>query len=267
MDGSKTPEIVPFSVGQQSQRSAANEQSAPAGEWPMLPPIDGVVIAWNDVLVDTSSWRHWLQRVLRQRGFELMGEELWTLWGVGEVDVFAGRRSFSSALIAFLQSLGIEEGDARELTAAVWGQMAQWDAEARLFPQAAALLRRMKSSSLRTVVLADTVYDRELFLDRFSGTGIFDLVEAVCLSRESGFALPEAGAFAAAWNALGIAPTRTAFIARRRADLETAQRLGMAAIGVSGRLASGPFYRASSLAEIGDWLLDPARRRGMSAAG
>ncbi|RMF91415.1 MAG: hypothetical protein D6741_16100 [Planctomycetota bacterium] len=266
MDESKVPEVVPFHFPGASD--APTERTASSADArPLLPPVDGVVIAWNDVLVDASSWRRWLQCILRQRGFDLATDELWALWRVGEVDVFAGRRSFSSALIAFLQSLGLEEGEARELAAAVWGQTAQWDAEVRLFPQAADFLKLLRSGGLRTVVLADSVYRRETFVDRFSATGVFDLIDAVCLSRESGFALPEAGAFAAAWNALGLPPTRTAFVARRRDDLEAAYRLGMVAIAVSASPVSGPFYQASCLTEVGDWLLAPGSRRGESAAG
>ena len=130
-------------------------------------------------------------------------EQQWARFAAGEVDFLTQRRDRTRV---FLGSPGLTDTEADD-----WFQryLTHYESAWSLFPDVLPVLDSLADSH-RHAVLSNsslTVQDRKLRV-----LGVHDRFEAILCAAELGVSKPDAGAFAAACDALGLAASEVAYV-------------------------------------------------------
>jgi putative hydrolase of the HAD superfamily len=195
---------------------------------------EGLLDGYESVEVALARWRR-------------ITDRHWERFGAGEISFEGQRRDRVRDFVG--QALTDAEADA-------WFQryMAHYEAAWALFPDVLPALDALAASH-RHAVLSNsslTVQDRKLRV-----LGVHDRFEVILCAAELGVSKPEAGAFLAACDALGLAPREVAYVGDHpEIDARGAAAAGLLSVWIDrgGAYATvdppaGP-HRIASLAEL-----------------
>ncbi|MYU21866.1 HAD family hydrolase [Streptomyces sp. SID8352] len=226
-------------------------------------PIEAVVWDIDDTLFDyTTADRRGMREHLAAEGllagYDSADEALarwreitdrqWARFAAREVDFVTQRRDRTRV---FLGSPGLTDAEAD-----AWFDryVTHYEAAWALFPDVLPVLDDLAASH-RHAVLSNsslTVQDRKLRV-----LGVHDRFEAILCAAELGVSKPEAGAFLAACDALGLAPDRVAYVGDHpEIDGRGAAEAGLLSVWIDrGGRSAGPeapsgHHRIASLAEL-----------------
>lgn len=111
-----------------------------------------------------------------------------------------------------------------------------WEVTVRHDPAAGPVLTALRARGLRTGLLSNTHWPRELHERWLADAGLLDLLDARVYSSDLGHMKPHPEAFRAVLQAVGVAPERAVFVGDRlRDDVSGAQALGMRTVHLTGR--------------------------------
>jgi len=112
---------------------------------------------------------------------------------------------------------------------------AQWDPHTYTDPEAAPLLRELRSRGIRIGVLSNTMWPRSAHQRVFERDNVADLIDGAVYTREIPWTKPHPEAFRAAMKAVGIDdPASCVFVGDRPFDdIYGAKRAGMRAVLVA----------------------------------
>ncbi|MBO0838709.1 MAG: HAD family hydrolase [Actinobacteria bacterium] len=110
--------------------------------------------------------------------------------------------------------------------------VAAWEPHTFTDPDAADLLRHLRSSGIRVGVLSNTMWPRSWHEDVFRRDGVLDLIDGAVYSSEIDWTKPHPEAFRAAMAAVDVPdPARCVFVGDRPFDdVHGAQQVGMRAV-------------------------------------
>jgi putative hydrolase of the HAD superfamily len=201
-------------------------------------PLEAVVFDWGGTLSEfveaelVDAWRLAARHIAPDREDELTArlveieEAYWATTSTHQ-------RSFTLAdlVAAGTQHLGIDVGEAL-LEEAALRHLDAWTPHIRHDADAAPTLTRLRTLGLRIGLLSNTHWPRsfhERFLER---DGLAELIDARVYTSELSFQKPNAAAFRAALDAVGVEdPAAAVFVGDRPwDDISGAKRVGMRAV-------------------------------------
>ena len=143
------------------------------------------------------------------------------------------RTEYSSGrLEEMLVGLGVATDHPR-LDAALTAYHAWWEPHTWIDPDAPELLKALRDNGFKVGVLSNTIWSREHHERVFDRDGVLHLIDGAVYSSEIAFTKPHPQAFHAAAAAVGVDPTRVAFVGDRPfEDVHGAQQAGMRAVFV-----------------------------------
>ena len=156
------------------------------------------------------------------------------------------------ALDFALETLGIADSALRDRLMDLYATL---DA----FPEAAAVLSRLKAAGLRTAILSNGT--PALLRSAVEHAGIAHLLDAVCSVEEVGVYKPHPRVYQLAVDRLGVAREHISFQSSNAWDAWAASAFGMRVVGCnryaqrSERLPGNPDHEISSLSELPALLL------------
>lgn len=116
-----------------------------------------------------------------------------------------------------------------------------WDRAVDHDPAAAGVLQHLKGRGLKTGLLSNTHWPRELHERWLREAGLLEHLDVRVYTSDLTHMKPHPEAFRALLSALGVAPERAVFVGDRvRDDIAGAQGAGMRAVLLTGRHPDGP---------------------------
>lgn len=113
---------------------------------------------------------------------------------------------------------------------------AAWEVTVAHDPAAVPVLTALRERGLRTGLLSNTHWPRELHERWLADAGLLELLDARVYTSDLGHVKPHPEAFRALLHALGVEPARAVFVGDRlRDDVSGAQALGMRTVHMTGR--------------------------------
>ncbi|CAN5458561.1 hypothetical protein BH23ACT6_BH23ACT6_00590 [soil metagenome] len=130
-----------------------------------------------------------------------------------------GRTEHHSATLEQIVAAGARNADVA--VAAVATAQAQqayqqaWEPHTYTDPQAAPLLRWLRTEGIKVGVLSNTIWSREYHRDIFDRDGVLDLIDGDVYSSEIDWVKPHSEAFHAAARAVAVSPQRCVYVGDR----------------------------------------------------
>lgn len=111
-----------------------------------------------------------------------------------------------------------------------------WDVTVRHDPAAVRVLTELRARGLRTGLLSNTHWPRDLHERWLAEAGLRDLLDVRLYTSDLDHVKPHPEAFRALLEAVGVAPERAIFVGDRiRDDVSGAQAVGMRTVHMTGR--------------------------------
>lgn len=192
--------------------------------------FSGLIFDIGDTLFDATPWRRWLTVRLRLLGAEITYPELVTRWEVLLVDVYRGRAEYWQRFGELLASLDITGEPAETLIEQARECGQEVVRSRRLFDGVAATLKVLKAMGVRVAALSDTESTAEKVRRGLDALGIVRYFDAVLTSVDIGYVKPQAEAYLAAANAIGLTVAQCAFVGHDTEELAGARAAGMFAV-------------------------------------
>ena len=153
-----------------------------------------------------------------------------------------------------------------------------WELTVEHDPAAVPVLTALKERGLRTGLLSNTHWPRELHERWLADAGLLELIDVRLYTSEMTHMKPHAEAFRALLDAVGVPPVRAVFVGDRlRDDVSGARAVGMRTVHLTGRPVEGwdvvpdaELATLDGLVELVDAWRRPAtghRAQGASGAG
>jgi putative hydrolase of the HAD superfamily len=115
-----------------------------------------------------------------------------------------------------------------------------WEPTVAHDPAAAAVLTALRERGIRTGLLSNTHWPRELHERWLSDAGLLDLLDVRLYTSDLGHMKPHPEAFRALLDAVGVEPARAVFVGDRlRDDISGAAAVGMRTVHMTGRPVEG----------------------------
>ena len=205
-------------------------------------PVRAVLFDWGGTLsqaveVDLLDMWRAAARVLAPDDPEpvaaalLAAEEQW--W---RESLAAGDRSGTTEQL--VRSVALETH--LDVTAALRAYHDAWEVTVAHDPAAAPVLQALKERGLRTGLLSNTHWPRELHERWLADAGLLDLLDVRLYTSGMTHMKPHPEAFRALLDAVGVQPSRAVFVGDRlRDDVSGAQAVGMRTVHLTGRPVEG----------------------------
>ena len=183
--------------------------------------LSAVIFDWGGTL---TPWHviDGLQAWSVAHGDQAVGQRL----HAAETAVWATSRDEhrSGSLTDILAAAGVDHNDELIARYDQW-----WDQHTVTDPQAAPMLRALRSRGLRIVVLSNTIWTRARHESIFERDGVLDLIDGAVYTSEIPWTKPHPEAFRAALDAVGLDdPSRAVFVGDRPFDdIHGARSAGM----------------------------------------
>lgn len=197
----------------------------------------GTLSEWVDV-VPAEMWRAGAQ-TLRPDDHELLAATLLEVENEFWQSAFEGGESSSTTALLVAETirrLRYRHTD-EEVAACIAAYLAAWEATFAHAPDAVAVLTELRSMGIRTGLLSNTHWPRDLHDSALEKDGLLHLLDARVYSSELPVMKPHPEAFQALLDAVGVSdPSRAVFVGDRpRDDISGAKAAGMRTVLISDR--------------------------------
>ena len=193
--------------------------------------LAGLIFDIGDVLFDATPWRRWLAEALRGLGVDITYGQLVSKWESLLADVYAGRAEYWRRFDELLASAHLAAPHRTELTRAARAKGKAVQRERKLFDGVGETLADLHGRGVRLAALSDTESHEPKVRRSLRSLGVERFFDAVIASVDTGWVKPNRRVYAAAAEALGLAPGSCGFVGHDDDELAGARSAGMTAIG------------------------------------
>ncbi len=214
--------------GERAERLVCSDHTA------VIAPPDGLLLDMCNILYDETAWRRWVLQLLLRLGLHTNYRSFFRVWDREYLaDVNRGHRDFREAFEAFLRSAGLARGLIDEVEAACQSRRHQLETNIRPLPGVKTALKRLHSSGMVLGAINNSDRSAPELRDRLKHLGIDQHFTAVVSSIDLQQAMPHPAPYRAAMKALGLPPSKMAFVSHDTAELVGAAELGMSTIALN----------------------------------
>lgn len=190
--------------------------------------VVGLIFDLDDVLFDDTFWSRWLFRLVRRLGAGSSYETFVRQWQQQyAAGVHSGRCEFWTALREHLTAHGLTEGQVEEILIAAAAQRRKLLGQVLPLPGVPSTLRVLCGHRVPMAILCNThlsSHEMRQILAQMRLAGCFPVVLS---SSEMGVRMPEAEAYYAALDRMGLRPSEAAFVGHDSEQLAGARAIGM----------------------------------------
>jgi len=188
-----------------------------------------IIFDMGDIFFDATIWRKSLVAWINERGVDIDYPEFCDNWETRLAEVYVGRREYWDAFANFMADLGLDRNGTERAIAFARTKAAEIE-ERVLFDGVAETLAKLKGAGLKLAVLSDTESREPRVRQRLSDLHIEEYFDAVVTSMDIGHVKPEAAAFEAVLQRLGVEKERAVFVAHDEDELSGAMDFGLTAV-------------------------------------
>ena len=188
-----------------------------------------IIFDMGDIFFDATIWRKSLIPWINELGADIHYPEFCKQWEAKLAEVYVGRCEYWDAFANFMSDLGLDQAGTEQTIAFARNKAAEIE-ERVLFDGVAETLARLKGAGLKLAVLSDTESRERRVRQRLADLHIEEYFDAVVTSMDIGHVKPEAAAFAAVLQKLGVEKERAVFVAHDKDELVGAMDFGLTAV-------------------------------------
>ncbi|MFT7640289.1 MAG: phosphoglycolate phosphatase-like HAD superfamily hydrolase [Pirellulaceae bacterium] len=191
--------------------------------------LSNIIFDFSGVLYDNSSWRRWLIQQLSRIGVHTQYELFFRLWECDYLPRPKEGLDYWHSLQKYLLAIGLNSGQAFELTLAAKSRCEQTMRQLRPFPGVAKTLHVLAARGVRMDVVCSCHWSETEVHSRLQRMGLQRFFHSVnCLSKNEDLDISELIQETTASH--GEVRHHSALVARTPRPLEAAQQLGLVAI-------------------------------------